>query len=334
VELHGSNRIETKSKSSEELSNNLTEMVKFYEKTDFESKRSNRYLPRISSLPPSDKEIEIQKYTDKNRQYSSNVQYQQKIGSEEFISHSKKDLEIIRKKLIDIKSSAYSRKDKCNNRQTKSTGNERRLSIKRKDISKNLKNVAMLSKGGSLCVQKELIDKDIYISNPSGRSRQHRKRLKTKLVKHKRTHSSTSTDPSSTESIEEISRRREDGYIDNFFLEGPSMDRFIKKANYFDYSTGEIRKGVNQGKGYGKERTPTVTREPKCILVKEFVLYYENKGIKVFNSSAKGKEEYCGLCQLSRIASFALSGMKNPYFLLLQEIFNSRVISIIDALLN
>jgi hypothetical protein len=28
------------------------------------------------------------------------------------------------------------------------------------------------------------------------------------------------------------------------------MDRLIKKANYFDYSIGEIRKCVNQGEGY------------------------------------------------------------------------------------
>jgi hypothetical protein len=40
--------------------------------------------------------------------------------------------------------------------------------------------------------------------------------------------------------------------------------------------------------------------------------YYDNKGIKVFNSSAKGEEEYCGPCQLLRITSFALNAMKNP----------------------
>jgi hypothetical protein len=34
-----------------------------------------------------------------------------------------------------------------------------------------------------------------------------------------------------------------------------------------DYSTGEIRKHVNQGEGHDKERTPTVTREFKCILI-------------------------------------------------------------------
>jgi hypothetical protein len=42
------------------------------------------------------------------------------------------------------------------------------------------------------------------------------------------------------------------------------------------------------------KRTPTATKQPKYILVKEFILYYENKGIKVFDSSAKRKEEYCG----------------------------------------
>jgi hypothetical protein len=53
--------------------------------------------------------------------------------------------------------------------------------------------------------------------------------------------------------------------------------------------------------------------------------HYENKGIKVFDSSTKGKEEYCGPCQLSRITSFAL---------LLQEMFSVRGISIIDAYLK
>jgi hypothetical protein len=132
--------------------------------------------------------------------------------------------------------------------------------------------------------------------------------------------SSISADPSSAENIEEISRRREDSYTDNSFLEGPSMDRLIKKANYFDYSTKQIRNHVNQRESYGKERTPTAAREPKCILVKEFILYYKNKRIEVFDSSAKGEEEYYGPYQLSRITLFTLKGMKNPYFLLLQKI--------------
>jgi hypothetical protein len=137
-------------------------------------------------------------------------------------------MEIIRKKLFDIKSSSYPRKDKYNHGQTESVKDEWRLSIERKSISKNPKNVALLSKSRSLCIQKEPIDKDIYISNSSRGSRQYRKHLKTKLVKHKRTCFSTSTDPSSTESIEEISRRRKD----SSFLEGPSMDRLTRKADY------------------------------------------------------------------------------------------------------
>jgi hypothetical protein len=126
----------------------------------------------------------------------------------------------------------------------------------------------------------------------SVRSKQHRKCLKTKLVKHKRSHSSTSADPSSTESIEKISRRRKNSYLDSSFLEGPNMGRFTRKNDYFHYSTGEIRKHLVYGKGDDKERTPSATRELKYLLVKEFILHYEGKGFKVFDSSAKGAEEY------------------------------------------
>jgi hypothetical protein len=56
-------------------------MVKLYEETNFESERDNSHLHSPSSFPSSDKEIEIQKYLDKNRQYSSDVQHQQKLGA-------------------------------------------------------------------------------------------------------------------------------------------------------------------------------------------------------------------------------------------------------------
>jgi hypothetical protein len=51
------------------------------------SKGDNNHLP--------DKEIEIQKYPDKNGQYNSNVQHQQKIRRKEFILYSKEDMEIL-----------------------------------------------------------------------------------------------------------------------------------------------------------------------------------------------------------------------------------------------
>jgi hypothetical protein len=68
------------------------------------------------------------------------------------------------------------------------------------------------------------------ISNSKERSRQHQKRLKAGLVKHKRSCSSTSANPFSAESIKKISRRKEDSYTDSSFLEGPSMDRLIIKG--------------------------------------------------------------------------------------------------------
>jgi hypothetical protein len=84
------------------------------------------------------------------------------------------------------------------------------------------------------------------------------------------------------------------------------MDRLIKKPNYFHYTTGEIRKSIDPGESDDKERTPSASREFKCLLVKDFILYYNSKDIKVFDSSARGKDEYCGPCQLSRITSLAL----------------------------
>jgi hypothetical protein len=148
------------------------------------------------------------------------------------------------------------------------------------------------------------------------------------LVKHKRSCSSASADPSSTESIEEISR------IDSSLLEGPNMVKLIEKNDYFHYTTGQIRKRIDPWQDDEEERTPSATRDIKCLLVKEFILYYDNQNIKVFDSSARGKDEYCGPQQLSRIISLELTGLKNPYFLLLQEMFSFRGISFIDAYLS
>jgi hypothetical protein len=133
------------------------------------------------------------------------------------------------------------------------------------------------------------------------------------LVKNKRPHSSTSANPSSTESIEEIQRGRKDSYLDTFFLEGLSVDKLTRKNDYFNYTTGEVRKRLDKGECDDKERTPTVTREFKCLLVKEFILY-NNQNIKIFNFSARGKDKYCGPHQLSRITSLELIGLINPCF--------------------
>jgi hypothetical protein len=83
VELYRSVRSKTESETSERISNSPKEMVKLYEKTDFESERDNRNLSSTSSLPSPNKEVQIQKYIDKNRQYSSDVQHQQEIRSNE-----------------------------------------------------------------------------------------------------------------------------------------------------------------------------------------------------------------------------------------------------------
>jgi hypothetical protein len=139
-------------------------MVKFYEKINFKPERDNNDLPNTSPLLSYNKEVQIQEYTNKNGQYSSDVQHQQEVGSQEFIPHFKEDLEIIRKKLLNIKGSAYPREDKCDNGQTKSIGNEWKLSSGRKSVSKDSKSVEILPKSKSVRIQKEQINKNICVS--------------------------------------------------------------------------------------------------------------------------------------------------------------------------
>jgi hypothetical protein len=55
------------------------------------------------------------------------------------------------------------------------------------------------------------------------------------LVKNKKTHS-ISSGPFIPESIENFSRRRKDCCFDSTLLEGPSIDKLVEKANYFDYT--------------------------------------------------------------------------------------------------
>jgi hypothetical protein len=76
------------------------------------------------------------------------------------------------------------------------------------------------------------------------------------------------------------------------------MVRLTRKNDYFDYTTGQIRKRIDTGEDDEKERTPSATREFKCQPVKEFILHFQKKGLQVFDSSARGKDEYCGPCQL------------------------------------
>jgi hypothetical protein len=68
------------------------------------------------------------------------------------------------------------------------------------------------------------------------------------------------------------------------------MGRLIRKPDYFHYTTGQIRKHINSGESDDKERTPSPTKKLKCLLVKEFLLYYNNENIKVFDTSAKGTQ--------------------------------------------
>jgi hypothetical protein len=56
-----------------------------------------------------------------------------------------------------------------------------------------------------------------------------------------------------------------------------------------------------------------------CVLGADYLV--RRRVMLIYMNRAQA-EEYCGPYQLSRITPFALSGIKNPYFLLLQKMFN------------
>jgi hypothetical protein len=65
-----------------------------------------------------------------------------------------------------------------------------------------------------------------------------------RLVKNKRSCTSTSSDSPNFESF----KKRKNNYFDSSFLKRPNMIMFVKKPNYFDYTTKEIRK--HEGESY------------------------------------------------------------------------------------
>jgi hypothetical protein len=184
---------------------------------------------------------------------------------------------------------------------------------------------------GPVHIKTKQASKDVCISNSKKGSRQHRQYFKIRLVKNKRSHTSASSDSPNSESIAKVSRRKKNSYFDSALLERPSMVKLIKKPNLFDFTTVEIRKCVNKGEGYEKERPSIPTRIVKCLLIKKFILWFQNQGIRIFNPYKKGKGKYCGLGNLQTITLKELRMLKHPCFLLIQEMCYYRGISMIDA---
>jgi hypothetical protein len=59
-----------------------------------------------------------------------------------------------------------------------------------------------------------------------------------------------------------------------------SIEEFIKRFNYFDYSFGKIRSYTNKWEDYKTERPSTPTIIIKYPFVKEFILLHQRQGMK------------------------------------------------------
>jgi hypothetical protein len=112
----------------------------------------------------------------------------------------------------------------------------------------------MFLKSRFISVKAKQTSQNLCLSDHKKGSIQHRKHFKIKLVKNKKTQF-ISSGPFIPENIEKISRRRKDSNFDSTFLEGPSVDKLIEKANYFEYTSGEIRIYIKEGKSNDKKRS-------------------------------------------------------------------------------
>jgi hypothetical protein len=223
---------------------------------------------------------------------------------------------------------------KYNNKQTKQTKNKQKLSPKKTNISNNSIKIKIFSKNKHIHIKTKQTYKNLCISNSKKKSKQHKQCIKSGLIKNKRSHTITSSNSPNSENITEISRRRKNNYFNSALMKKPNMVKLIKKPDYFDYTPGEIRKRLDKGEGYEKARPSTPTRIIKCSLIKKCILWLHNKTLRIFNPYEKGKGEYCGPRDLPTLTLEKLNLIKHPYFLLLQEMFFYRGVSMIDAYLH
>jgi hypothetical protein len=158
-------------------------------------------------------------------------------------------MEIIKDKLLTIKSSTYSGENKCNDRQIKQIGDEQRLS----EVFQMIQWKWRCFPKVDLCVSKLNRLVKTYASiiprkDPDNIS--NALRADWSKIKGPVSCTITSSGSSNSESITEVSRRREDSYFDSALMERSSMVKLIKKPDYFDYTTVKIRKHVNEGEDY------------------------------------------------------------------------------------
>jgi hypothetical protein len=75
------------------------------------------------------------------------------------------DMEIIKNKLLAIKSSTHSGENKCNDRQIEQTGDKRRLSPEKRSISNDSIEMEILSESRPVHIKIKQASKDLCISN-------------------------------------------------------------------------------------------------------------------------------------------------------------------------
>jgi hypothetical protein len=150
VELYRPIGSKRKTKAPKGISGNTTEMEPEDEESNLESERINSDSSSSRTLSSSNKESQLHINLNPNGQYLSNVWNQSKDRCSKSLYDDQKNLVFDRPKRNGTEGRSHSRKIKYNDRQTESSGDERRLLSHTKNLSIHPRNTEMLSNKSQL----------------------------------------------------------------------------------------------------------------------------------------------------------------------------------------
>jgi hypothetical protein len=271
VELHRPIRSKSKTKDRKRFLSSSTKMDKKNKTTNIQLQRTYSNTSSPSSFLSNPSEGELQIYSNTNRQLSRNVQHQQESRCSQPLSDNKKNLVADGQKSNVSKSSSYTRKNKHNDRQIKSSRNKRRLSTEPTKLSKSPEHPPLLSDDRSICLEEESINKEICLSNSGKRPRQHRKCFKVKLDEDSPASIDPSSDSFDTESDSKIRKRRKESYNDSSGMERSNMVITYPKHDNLKSEPGKSGRHPNTRKEHDKKKLTSSSWKVRSPIVNEFL---------------------------------------------------------------
>jgi hypothetical protein len=120
-------------------------MIRNKQLENIKPKGTNRNLSNHLSFFVENKNVQLQLFTNPNKQCSCDVQHQQKIGYTKFIYDNKENMVFDKPKPNVSENNSHLQQIKYNNRQTEPFGDNQKLLFPTKNLSIHSRNTEILS---------------------------------------------------------------------------------------------------------------------------------------------------------------------------------------------